>query len=88
MSARASPPRRLPAPETVSGELPACRFRLVQQFQASMLNKLTICRLFKTDILIFFPDQTTHSRLNAFTGKALPNYRRNRTELTAANRAV
>ncbi|RQV53659.1 hypothetical protein DF020_24535 [Burkholderia cenocepacia] len=88
MSARASPLRRLPAPETVSGELPACRFRLAQQFQASMLNKLPICRLFKTDILIFFPDQTIHSRLKAFTGKDFTNYRQNRTELTAANWTV
>ncbi|ONI98509.1 hypothetical protein A8D95_18390 [Burkholderia cenocepacia] len=88
MSARASPLRRLPAPETVSGELPACRFRLAQQFQASMLNKLQICRLFKTDILIFFPDQTTHPSTKAFTVKALTHYQQNRTELTAANRAV
>ncbi|MPV57754.1 hypothetical protein CFB46_20190 [Burkholderia sp. HI2761] len=73
MSARASPLRRLPAPETVSGELPACRFRLAEQFQASMLNKLTICRLFKTDILIFFPDQTTHNPIESFTDKALTN---------------
>ncbi len=38
-----------------------------------MLNKLTICRLFKTDILIFFPDQTTHNPLESFTDKALTN---------------
>lgn len=53
-----------------------------------MLNKLIICRLLKTDILIFFPDQTTHPSTKAFTSKALKNYKQNRTELTAANRAV
>lgn len=53
-----------------------------------MLNKLPICRLFKTDILIFFPDQTIQSSTKAFTGKDFTNYRQNRTELTVANWTV
>ncbi len=53
-----------------------------------MLNKLSIYRLFKTDILIFFPDQTIRSPLKSFTGKDFTNYRQNRTELTAANWTV
>jgi hypothetical protein len=53
-----------------------------------MLNKLTICRLFKTDILIFFPDQTTQTPTQPFTSKALTNYQKNQTDLTATNRDV